>query len=471
MIRFRLELFKRVLLSPKTVIALICAVGVFCVIGSTVPQLTERPPRFFEAWKAGSPKVYYVIELLQLNQVFTSVWFLILTALVALSLALSVFYQTKALMKSGKFIRKEITGSSFKDYLSFEAVRNPQLEAGRAGDEIKRIFKDRGYRPYPASEGSGYFAFGKNRTGRWGGVMFHTGLLIVIIAALYGLAFQKRGFVQLIQTDTFQGRDEEWRTKRLGVFAEDFRPGFQVHLDTFAPAYWENGKVRELESSLIITDDKGESREFPLSLRSPIEFRGVKIYQSEYYGYSLGLILEREGKGPVITHFLLDAPDKKGKPFAGRTDFPATAYIFDMKFYPDLTAPSLYATLPGVDLTVTEKGEPRFKGMVLLNQRMLFDNDTLTFAQLHYWTGLYFTANYGMPLVYSGFALSTLGAIMIFAAPYKEVHVKIAEDEGGIRVSMGGRAKTYQAIFSEEFKEMAETIGKVLEKHGNHATA
>lgn len=462
-------MFKRFLLSPRTIIALICATGIFSLIGSVIPQITERPQQFFEAWRAESPRLYYVIDFLQFNQVFTSVWFLILVALITLSLIFSIFYQAKALARSGRPMQKEITKNSFRDYLTFESAKNTQGDAGYLDDAIKGVFKSRGYQYYLAGEGNRYFIFGKNRIGRWGGVIFHAGLLIVIIAAIYGLAFRKDGFIQLSQTEPFQGRDEEWQAKKLGVLAKDFRPGFQVYLNRFTPEYWEDGTVRELESSLIFINGKGERREMPLSLRRPVKFQGIKIYQSNYYGYVPGLILERSGGNPVITHFLLNVPRQKYMPFTGKMDFPTTGYIMDIKFYPPPVA-SPYGALPYIDLTVTEKGETRFKGAVLLNQRVQVGNDTLTFAQMHYWTGLNFAQNYGMPLVYSGFALSTLGAIVIFMLSYKEIHVKVDEEEGRIRLAIGGRAKTYQAIFSEEFREMTEMIEKVLEKHGNHTT-
>lgn len=455
-------MIKRFLLSPKTVISLICAVGVSCVIDSTIPQITGKPPQFFEAWKARSPEVYYVIELLQLNQVYTSIWFLVLAALIALCLIFSIYYQSKVLIKSGGPVKRDITQSSFKDYFAIESVYSSELGVGRLADEIKEIFKDRGYRPCLITEGSRYFIFGKNRWGRWGGVIFHVGLLFVIIAAFYGLAFQKRGFVQLIRTDTFQGKDKDWVVKSLGVLAKDFDLGFKVYLNKFTPTYWENDQIKELESGLTIIDDKGEAKEFSLSLRNPIHFKGTRIYQSRYYGYSPGFILKREGYNPVITHFLLDAPGKKDKPFAGKMDFPTTEYILNMKFYPDLIEPSFYATLPGVDLTVTEKGEERFKGRVLFSQRAWLGKDTLTFAQIHYWTGLTFVKNYGMPLVYLGFALSTLGALLIFMLSYTEIHLKVIEEGDHISLYMGGQAKRYKAIFSEEFKEIAEKLEKTL---------
>ena len=462
---------KRFLLSARTVIVLISAAAISCIIGSLVPQLGDKPPQYIEAWKAGNPRIYYWVDLLQFDHVFTSAWFFVLVSLITLSLSLSIFYQIKALMKSGRVIRKEITPTSFKDFCILKAGPHWPMEAGMQVDIIKKVFKDRSYRPYQECKGNRYIVFEKNRTGMWGSVVFHAGLLIIIIAALYVLAFQKKGFIQLIETDTFQGGPEEWRTMNLGVLARDFHPDFQLRLNKFIPEYWENNTIRNLGSNLIINDNKGGSRELPLSLLNPIEVDGVKIHQSLYYGYSVGLSLVREGKETSPVHFLLDAPNGPGKPFTGGGGFPDTGYIMDMKFYPDLAAHSLYAVFPGVELTVTEKGRQLFKGMLLLNQGVQFGKDTLTFAKIHYWSGLSLTSNHATPLIYFGFALSTLGAFMIFMLSYKEIQVKIVDEEGRMTLFMGGRSKAHQAIFSEEFREIAAMLEKVLGEYGNHRTA
>ncbi|MBU4242705.1 MAG: cytochrome c biogenesis protein ResB, partial [Nanoarchaeota archaeon] len=380
---------KRFLLSRKTVLSLICAVGISCLAGSTIPQITTKNPQFFEAWKTESPRLYYVIDLLQLSQVYTSIWFLILIAIIAFSLVCSVYYQSKALIKSKVLAQREITERSFKDFLSLRLVQGSGIRDQGLARKIKRIFKARGYRLYLAAEESRCFLFGKNRIGRWGSVIFHVGLLICILAALYGLAFQKRGFIQLKTADTFHGKDEDWKAKSLGFFAGDFDPGFQVYLNKFTPTYWENDQIRNLESSLTITDAKTEAGKFLLSPAGPIRFKGTKVYQSTHYGYSLGFILKKEGRKKVLTDFLLDIPAKKDKPHEGKMDFPTTDYILNMKFYPNLIEPSFYATLPGVDLIITEKGEQQFKGRVLFSQRARLNNkDSLSFVRIRYWTGL-----------------------------------------------------------------------------------
>jgi cytochrome c biogenesis protein ResB len=460
---------KRFLLSRKTVISLICAVFISCLLGSAVPQIARKTPQFFTAWEAKSPRIYHVIDLLQLNQVYTSAWFLIIVALTALCLAYSVYYQSRALLKSKKPFQRETNKGPFKDYVALKSVRSSGSGVGKtAHADIERVFRIKGYRPYLVTERSRYFVFGKNKVGRWGSVIFHLGLLFCIAAALYGLAFQKRGFIQLVQADTFRGKDTDWQTRHLGVFAGDFNLGFQVRLDKLTPSYWEDNRIKDMEASLTITDEKDNAWEFVLSPAIPVHFAGTKVYQSNYYGYVLGFIMEKEGGNKAFTNFFLDGPGRKNEPFAGETDFPTSDYILNMKFYPNLIEPSFYATLPGVDLIVTEKGEQRFKGRVLFSQRArLNDDTTLAFVQMRYWTGLSIVKNRGMPLVYWGFALTTMGALVVFMLPYKEIHLKITEDRDHILISMGGRTKKYGPLFSEEFNVLTEELEKLLGEHGN----
>lgn len=206
---------------------------------------------------------------------------------------------------------------------------------------------------------------------------------------LYGLAFQKRGFIQLIETETFSGRNADLLSRDFGILSKEFNLDFQVNLKRFVPGYWDNDKVRSLQSELSIIDET-DSEDVVLSVSSPVQHKGVTLYQSRYYGYALTFVLNRQTGQLVMTHFLLDAPKQRNKPFVGKTDFPTTDYVMDMKFYPNLIEPSFYLAFPGVDLTVTKQGTVLFKDRLLFNQQASFGNDTLHFAQIHYWTGISF---------------------------------------------------------------------------------
>ncbi|MEW6053353.1 MAG: cytochrome c biogenesis protein ResB [Nitrospirota bacterium] len=450
---------RKFLLSPKAVVVMLLLVGISCLFGVSIPQTTQKSPQFFENWKLESPVVYHVIDLLQLNRVYTSVWFLIIVAVMTLSLLWFSIEQLRFLLRSRRIAGSGDIREKFDNYSEMQVSESLQ-EDSLSG--IRDILKKRGYRISRDNEEEYSQLFSKNRVGRWGTFLFHLGLLCIIVAALYALALQKRGFVSLIHTETFSGKKEDWQTGSKGVFADDFTLDFQVHLRDFSPAYWHKGAVKSLESVLILIDKDGRREEKVLSVDSPVTHNGVRIYQSLEYGYALTFLLERPFAPPFVTHFLLDSPSRRTHPFTGKTDFPATGYIFDMKFYPDVKEPSYYLKNPVVDLVVREKDAVKFNRRVHFNEKIYIGENAFTLAQIHYWSGLFFVKSHGMTIVYSGFFLSALGAFLIYCMPYSEIRITHGEKNGKGVAIIGGRSRKYQALFADEFGKIIADMEKVF---------
>lgn len=139
-----------------------------------------------------------------------------------------------------------------------------------------------------------------------------------------GLATAKR--LQLIETETFSGRNIEWLESDRGLMAKDFNLGFQVRLKKFVPSYWDSDKVKSLQSELSIIDETGV-KDVVLSVSSPVRYKNITLYQSIYYGYALTFVLTQQTGQSIVTHFSLDKPNRKDKPFVGKADFPTTDYF------------------------------------------------------------------------------------------------------------------------------------------------
>ena len=129
-----------------------------------------------------------------------------------------------------------------------------------------------------------------------------------------------------------------------------------------------------------------------------------------------------------------------------------------MKFFPNLIEPSFFLTLPGMDLTVTEKETVLFKGRVLFGQRAGIGNDALKFTQVHYWSGLAFVRHSGTTLVYFGFLISSIGAFFIYFLIPKKVFVTVKRVENDTVVNIGGHAGKYPVLFADEFEKIGKDI-------------
>lgn len=429
-------------------------VGVSCLIAVTVPQVAERGPQFFVNFKADNPGLYRLIDLLQLNRVYTSGWFLSLVLLITAGLCLTVWDQGSAALKAQKSGGRPVPPENLQNFSSLTVSGLADMTA--VTETVRTVLKARGFKICGEDKNEATsLVFSKNATGRWGGFILHVGFLCVVVAGLYNLAFQQRGFVQLLETETFSGRSADWLTSERGLLAGNFDPGFRVHLRRFTPRYWDDDRVKSRESELVIMDKDG-AREVVLGVDSPVHHNGVTLYQTMYYGYALTFILYPPSRQPVVTHFLLDSTGRRT--FVGKTDFPTTDYIFSMTFHPDVVSPSFYLGRPGTDLTVRKRGAIVFKDRVLFGQQVKIENSVLHFADIHYWSGLSFVKRSGAIPAYIGFMVSCVGAFLIYFIVPTEMHVRIARQEDSTVIRLGGHARKYQALFAEELDRICQLV-------------
>lgn len=446
--------------KPKFIITLIILTLIATFIGVLVPQVGDKSPSYFNEWELTSPKTFYIVNLLQFNRVYTSIWFLALVSVVGISLAITVRDQLLAGIKAQKYRGQPVSPEVFKNFSTLIVPGTRELTS--AAETIKSVLRTKGFKVCHDNRNSlDTLVFSKNGSGRFGGAILHAGFLCVIVAALYNLAFHQRGVVQLMEAETFSGRNIDWLKTNRGLLAEDFNTGFQVHLKRFVPSYWDNDKIKSLESELNIIDETGV-KDVILNVSSPVQYKHVTLYQSFHYGYVLTFVLTRQTGQPIATHFLLDAPGRRNKPFTGKTDFPTTDYIFDMKFYPNLTEPSFYLAFPCVDLTITKKGRVLFRDRVLFNQQVIIGDEIFRFARIHYWSGISFVNSSELTLVYIGFTISIIGAFLIYFLIPKEMHIKIATEGNNMLIKIRGRARKYQPLFADEFDRICQAIQSSL---------
>lgn len=486
------SLFKTIT-KPRFIIALIVLTLIAVLLGVLIPQVSDKGPSYFEEWKLTSPKIFYIVNLLQLNRVYTSVWFLALVFIILLALGYSLYQQIKRNIK--------VHRSKFTVHDSWLMVHSDNEQSTINDERIIKFMKKKGYRlvqSSPFMTHSSYeqstinnkrstvndehvMVFSKNSISRWGGAVFHSGLFMIILAALVGLAFQKRGFVQVMEGEVFSGRHEDFLVRDLGVFQKRFDVGFKTQLYKFNHEYWETDQIKDISSLVAIIDKDGKTKEKTINVNSPLKYNGINIYQSFDYGYALTFVLKRPNGKETVTHFLLDRPDRKTKPFVGNSDFPQTPYIFKMKFYPDISMNSFYLGKPILYLQVfrqvhsspftvhgndertatnnrrlTVSDELIFEGLVIPGNVMNIEGNLVRFHGISHWSGLIYVKGFDVSIAYIGFFISCIGASIIFLLPYKEIFIS----QKGSVLSLYGRTNRYNPLFKEEMEKIKEELNE-----------
>ncbi len=412
---------KKILTAPKTVILLLCLLLIACLAGALIPQSANTPSSFFEAWRMEHPVSFQLAVWFQLNRIFSSFWFLLLVLLMLFSITLSL---------QGQFRKAWRACAAAPPLFPLTPEVVFPTDAFDAAALRKRFAKRGFQKETHHQENAEGLIFFKNRRNVWGGVIFHGGMLLLILAALLTVAFQKRGFVQLIEGDSFSGRQEDFLSCENGIFSGRFDPGFGIQLEKLSHSYWDTGELKELKSDVII-ERRGLSVKKSLTRGKSIDIGGVSVSQSAHFGYTLKISLSTEGTEGLPTYFSLDmAP--AGRPLTGRSDFPTTDYILEMAFTPDRSGRSPYPLDPSLQLRFMTGEKEAGRAVLKPGEEALVGESRFRFEEIRNWSGLRLTENRFVILIYGGLLLNVLGVFMIFFFAPQEILVSATKGENGI---------------------------------------
>ncbi len=435
------------LIKPKVVIVLFILAAAAISLGTLIPQIGSASPAFFEHWRRQSPRIYFMVDLFQLNQIFTSGWFLTLACIIELALGYSIFRQFVNNIR-----KKQGAPPSAACREAIPCATPPSW------DRIAGPLKSRGYSPQHQDET--FYLFAKHPFARWGSLILHSGLFLLITAGFIHLTFQQRGFAQIIEGRVSSGREEMFLSTSLGLLQKRFDPGFQTLLNKFTHSYWDTGSIKEINSSILLFDDSGSvsPREETVAVNHPVTYKGVRIHQSYEYGYTVSFMLTKPGGKSTLTHFPLYNPDTPGAPWTGGGGFAKSPYFFTIQLFPSLSRKSPSQGHPILYLRVSRPGAGQvFDGLLPPGKSILLDGNLLQFFRLSWWSGLIYEKGSDMPVAYAGFGVICLGAMLMFFFSHREIYVTMQDSE----IKIAGWTKRDRLFFNEELAEIKKDIARL----------
>lgn len=264
---------------------------------------------------------------------------------------------------------------------------------------------------------------GADRARRWGSLVFHAGLMMVIIAGLAQSLLQKRGFIQLMEGEIFLGREGEFLETEKGSLAGRIELPYGLRLDALRDAYWDDARhLRELASDLSLLRD-GRAEPVRVAVNAPLLDSGFAVYQSPYYGHAISVELQRRDGQRLVTHFLLDRAALPGKPEVGGASFATTDYLFTLHLNPDASGKTFSLSNPRVDIEVFKGGRPVYSGPLTDKPILAPGGDRFSLADIKPWSGFNIVDRQGLWLLRLGFVVTVLGAAILFIRFPTEAHV------------------------------------------------
>lgn len=420
--------------SVKTTIWLLFLLASASILGTLIPQGTSLE----EVRQSVTPFYFRLIAILDLNNLFSSWWFLLLLTLLALNLLACLFQRIPAIVADWR-------GASRKRSFRFS------LSDPRPLGDVKRLLlssASRVLRTRPNDSGTGggvMLTWETQKIHLLGFPLIHIAIVVILAGGLIGLLYGFKGHV-LISEGAVKG------TFTLSRSGEIRSLPFQIAVDRFTLTRYPTGQPKEFRSDVRLLENGKEALKGSILVNHPLSFHGISLYQSDYR--LLGIREVKLG---------LTGPDGTSRDLViepgSRLQLPDSNYkIRLLSFDPGTTSKGT-----GVQIEVQGPGKkPETVGVFNHTETPVtvgkWKLRFLDFRPL-YATGLQIGYDPGSGVVWIGCTLLILGFLLTLFTNHRHVHIELTHEEGGTRLDISGSSRRLR----REFREKIETtIGDLL---------
>lgn len=445
--------------SVQLAIVLLSLIAFFAVIGTLVPQ------REAAAELSGrlSPALIAFLTKLQIFDLYHSVWFFLLTGLLAVNLIICSLDRFPLAWRRFRMKHSPLNEDVFKD-LPAENIFTAKGDKQKAADAAALLLKKK-YRAFTRAdeEGSVFFCVEKGRFSHFGVYIVHVSFLVLIAGAIIGSVFGTEGYINITEGETINSIHLRSNNQPLPL-------PFSVRCDKFTVEFYETGAPKTFQSDLAFLQNNKTVLSGKLRVNHPIAFEGYRFYQANYGaapGGKATLVLTRNGSQDVMNvaaGYTFDLPGKEG-----------TFEVLRVE-------QNLMKMGPAVKVTIRSKKEeatfwifrdidkikqlsPDIFEQVPMFNPSLFRPYTFTLSGLEekYYTGLQVTRDPGTPVVACA-ALLLIGGLMIILFTYaRSLWIRVDQKKDRVMVSIAGRSYKNRAGLEKEMQYLLAELKDNLE--------
>ena len=425
-----------VLTDLRLAIILLLIIALFSVSGTVIEQ--GQLPDFYQSNYPEHPALFgflswKVIQVVGLDHVYRTWWFLSLLVLFGTSLTACTFTrQLPALKAAQKWKYYEEPRNFTKLALSAE------LE-GVSLPSITPILQQKSYRIFQEKDNILYAR--KGIIGKLGPIIVHIGIVAILLGGIWGAMTGFMAQEMISSGDTFQVKN----IVDAGAWSsQDVLKDWSVRVNRFWIDYTPTGGIDQFYSDMSVLNNEGkEVNHEKIYVNKPLRYHGVVFYQTDW---GISSVRVRLNKSPIF-QLPMAQLDTKGKGRLWGTWIPTK---------PDLSeGVSLLAKdLQGMVLIYDAQG--KLINTVRAGMSIPVNGVNLQILDVMGSTGLQIKFDPGIPIVYTGFALLMLGVVMSYFS-----HSQIWALQTGETLYIGGKTNRAQVAFEQEVLEILDQLSAV----------
>ncbi len=425
----------RFLISLRLAFFLIAIIAVLSLIGSLViqaPADVRSDPAEYTWWlnnvaREATGAWTGILALLQLFNVFTSPWFIGAGVLLIVNIVFCTanrFKHSLRMVKGGEVKQEAGFYRGLPDHSETSGIpASPDSVVTSLTGELKK----RRYRVRVEKGGAAIFlAAEKNRFAPLGTYLTHLSIIILIAGFLVG---NLTGF----EDPSFIVAEGEKRDVGFGT-------GLSLYLDSFTDEYWENGMPKDYRSRVVLYKDGSEVSRGDIRVNYPIEYGGVRFYQS-FFGTAVRLNVKSadgrdlfQGSVPLPQVIEMGGVNRP----VGALAIPGTA----LTAY--LVAPVGTDTdpliKPGqlvVEIYDSSSQTSVARGTLVQGTPQSLAGTEFSYLDEGQFSGFQVKSDPGTWLIWLASALFLLGTFLVFYFPYRSVRALVESQPAGSRLLIG----------------------------------
>jgi len=279
--------------SMSLAVVLLIVLATASAIGTVLLQQQEHEDYFAEF----GPLWYWAFRSIGLFDMYHAWWFLFLLAFLMVSLAACLWRNTPKMLKEMKtkkpwISERHINHLKIKHHFSIvdEEKLISQIKKELSGWRIEEL----------EAEGVRFLRADAGWWNKWGYVLAHAGILVILIGGWVSVQFGFRGNMAVVE-----GGVEDTISFLRGTKTEHLKLPFAIRCNDFSIDFYPTGQPKEFRSSLTIIDHGKEVLTRDIVVNEPLEYKGVRIYQASFGDggsmLKLKLLPLGEGKAKTIT--------------------------------------------------------------------------------------------------------------------------------------------------------------------------
>ncbi|GAB2961473.1 cytochrome c biogenesis protein ResB [Micromonospora polyrhachis] len=451
----------RFLISKRTGLTLILAMGLLTLVGTLLEQAPDRvrdDPQAYASWLDSVRPKYggwtNPLNMAGMFEVFSSVWFKSVTILLAVSILACTIHRTPQLWKRAMHPRIHVA-EAFFSHAGLRAKVTLPLPPEQAIEQVRAALNGRRFRTITDPRGPGLNLYSDRfRYTPFGTVLAHLGFVVILGAVLISATtgFKNTQFPVTVGTRADVG----------------YGTGLTVEARSFSDTYHADGRPKDYVSELVLYRGDRELASQEVRVNSPLRWEGVTFYQS-YFGVSAVMqVKDSSGKNIFDAGVPLSFTSDDGQNAIGQFTMPdQNLMVYVVSAASGQVDPTIRAGQVRLEIFRMDSEQAIGAEVLSPGQPTTIGDLTYTFERERQFTGLIVSRDPGALWVWVGSSLMMLGLCLVLFFRHRRIWVRVRSTDEGSEVLLASTERR-DSGFELWFRQFVADVGALAEKPGGH---